>query len=137
MKWSIPERIVEQGREYMQEGRVLSIVQNPEKRIWLSEVLGEELYLVELDGTAKEQDVCECQYWMEHGYCKHTVAVELALKQQACQELFKRIKQSVLRKQIDQQLKCLQRLCQIKQSFCRSSLAAFTFRISFRCDRNE
>lgn len=48
MKWSIPERIVEQGREYMQEGRVLSIVQNPEKRIWLSEVLGEELYLVEL-----------------------------------------------------------------------------------------
>ena len=40
MKWSIPERIVEQGREYMQEGRVLSIVQNPEKRIWLSEVLG-------------------------------------------------------------------------------------------------
>ena len=42
MKWSIPERIVEQGREYMQEGRVLSIVQNPEKRIWLSEVLGEE-----------------------------------------------------------------------------------------------
>ena len=53
MKWSIPERIVEQGREYMQEGRVLSIVQNPEKRIWLSEVLGEELYLVELDGTAK------------------------------------------------------------------------------------
>ena len=59
MKWSIPERIVEQGREYMQEGRVLSIVQNPEKRIWLSEVLGEELYLVELDGTAKEQDVCE------------------------------------------------------------------------------
>ena len=51
MKWSIPERIVEQGREYMQEGRVLSIVQNPEKRIWLSEVLGEELYLVELDGT--------------------------------------------------------------------------------------
>ena len=59
MKWSIPERIVEQGREYMQEGRVLSIVQNPEKRIWLSEVLGEELYLVELDGTAKEQDVCD------------------------------------------------------------------------------
>ena len=56
MKWSIPERIVEQGREYMQEGRVLSIVQNPEKRIWLSEVLGEELYLVEFDCTAKKQD---------------------------------------------------------------------------------
>ncbi len=46
----------------------------------------------------KEQDVCECQYWMEHGYCKHTVAVELALKQQACQELFKRIKQSSFEK---------------------------------------
>ena len=49
MKWSIPERIVEQGREYMQEGRVFSIVQNPEKRVWLSEVLGEELYLVNVN----------------------------------------------------------------------------------------
>lgn len=46
MKWSIPERIVEQGREYMQEGRVLSIVQNPEKRIWLSEVLGKNFILL-------------------------------------------------------------------------------------------
>lgn len=81
MKWSIPERIVERGRDYMKDGRVLSIVQNTEKRVWLAEVLGSELYLVELDGTTKEQDVCECPYWMEHGYCKHTVAVELALKQ--------------------------------------------------------
>lgn len=32
MKWSIPERIVEQGREYMQEGRVLSIVQKSRKK---------------------------------------------------------------------------------------------------------
>ena len=98
----------------------------------MSEVLGEELYLVELDGTAKEQDVCECQYWMEHGYCKHTVAVELALKQQACQELFKRIKQSVLRKQIDQQLKCLPKALPIKQSFCRSSLQPL--RLEFHLD---
>ncbi|MGH2131983.1 hypothetical protein ACQ10A_16180 [Enterococcus faecalis] len=47
MKWSNPERIVEQGREYKQEGRELSNVQNPEKRNWNSEVLGEEHYVDE------------------------------------------------------------------------------------------
>lgn len=87
MKWSIPERIVERGREYMKSGRVLSIVQNTEKKVWLAEVLGHELYLVKLDGTAKEQDICECPYWMEHKYCKHTVAVELALKQRGVSRL--------------------------------------------------
>ncbi len=39
MKWSIPERIVERGREYMKEGRVLSIVQDPEKKIWHAKYL--------------------------------------------------------------------------------------------------
>lgn len=81
MKWSIPERIVERGREYMKEGRVLSILQDTENKVWQAEVLGTELYRVQLDGTAKESDRCECPYWMDHGFCKHTVAVELSLRQ--------------------------------------------------------
>ena len=80
MKWSIPERIVSKGRKYMEEGRVLSIVADESQQIWHAEVLGSERYLVELDATAKEEDYCQCPYWQEHGYCKHTVAVELALK---------------------------------------------------------
>jgi SNF2 family DNA or RNA helicase len=89
MKWSIPERIVERGREYMKEGRVLSIVQDPEKKLWHAEVLGSELYRVQLDGTAKENDICECPYWMDHGYCKHTVAVELSLRQKGTSRIIK------------------------------------------------
>jgi SNF2 family DNA or RNA helicase len=89
MRWSIPEKIVEQGREYMKNGRVISIVQNTDKQVWLAEVLGSELYLVELDGTSKEQDVCECSYWLEHKYCKHTVAVELALKQRGVSRIMR------------------------------------------------
>lgn len=81
MKWSIPEKIVERGRTYVSEGRVLSVVQDIRRMVWVAEVLGSDMYLVELDGTTKEKDVCECPYWLEHGYCKHTVAVELSLKQ--------------------------------------------------------
>ena len=43
--------------------------------------MGHELYLVELDGTAREADTCQCLFWQEKGYCKHTVAVELYLRQ--------------------------------------------------------
>lgn len=81
MKWSIPERIVDRGRNYMKEGRVLSVVQDNSKNVWHAEVLGKERYFVQLDGTSKEEDQCECAYWEEHGYCKHTVAVELYLRQ--------------------------------------------------------
>ena len=36
--------------------------------------------MVDLAGTAKEVDFCQCPYWEEHKYCKHTVAVELYLR---------------------------------------------------------
>ncbi|MEI5995147.1 DEAD/DEAH box helicase [Candidatus Enterococcus mansonii] len=89
MKWSIPERIVERGRDYMKEGRVLSIVQDAERKVWHAEVLGKELYRVQLDGTPKENDICECPYWMDHGFCKHTVAVELSLRQKGTSRIIK------------------------------------------------
>ncbi|SFH67384.1 DEAD/DEAH box helicase [Pisciglobus halotolerans] len=80
MKWSIPERIIEQGRKLVDDKRVLSIHSILEKRIWTAEVLEDDVYQVELDGTTKEEDFCSCDYWKNHGHCKHTVAVELALR---------------------------------------------------------
>lgn len=80
MKWSIPEKVIARGRQYLQEDRVLSVVPDQEENVWHAEVLGSELYLVDLDGTAKEIDYCQCPYWEEHHYCKHTVAVELYLR---------------------------------------------------------
>lgn len=82
MKWSIPERIVEKGRRYLNEGRVLSVTADEKEKIWHAQVMGHELYLVDLDGTPKEKDTCQCLFWQEKGYCKHTVAVELYLRQQ-------------------------------------------------------
>ncbi|GCF94035.1 Snf2 family helicase [Enterococcus florum] len=94
MRWSIPEKVIERGRTYLKEGRVLSVIPDAARRVWHGEVLGSELYLVDLDGSGKENDICECPYWEEHGYCKHTVAVELYLRDkglsrivQASQEL--------------------------------------------------
>ncbi|NLM67798.1 MAG: DEAD/DEAH box helicase family protein [Enterococcus sp.] len=85
MKWSIPERVVEKGRDYLKAGRVLSAVPDNENQVWRAEVLGSELYRVDLDATAKEEDYCQCPYWEEHHYCKHTVAVELYLRQKGLQ----------------------------------------------------
>lgn len=82
MKWSIPERTIDKGRAYVNEGRVLSVIPDPEKQVWHAEVLGSERYRVELDATTKEEDYCQCPYWEEHHYCKHTVAVELFLRKQ-------------------------------------------------------
>lgn len=82
MKWSIPEKVIERGRTYLNEGRVLSVIPDPERKVWHAEVLGSELYLVDLDATAKEIDYCQCPYWEEHHYCKHTIAVELYLRKQ-------------------------------------------------------
>jgi SNF2 family DNA or RNA helicase len=82
VKWSIPEKVIERGRTYLNEGRVLSVTPDPANKVWHAVVLGSEEYLVDLDATAKEEDYCQCPYWEEHHYCKHTVAVELFLRQQ-------------------------------------------------------
>lgn len=80
MKWSIPERLIEEGRSLVDEKRVLSINASIEEKIWTADVLDDDRYRIELDGTTREQDFCECDYWKNHGFCKHTVAVELELK---------------------------------------------------------
>ncbi len=90
MKWSIPEKVVEEGREYAKDGRVVSISKNEEQQLWYADVVGSEVFHIELDGTAKEEDVCQCQYWLQHGFCKHTVAVELALRNQGLNRYIKK-----------------------------------------------
>lgn len=89
MRWSIPEKVIERGRTYLKEGRVLSVEADPARRVWHGEVLGSELYLVDLDGSGKENDICACPYWEEHGYCKHTVAVELYLREKGLSRVIK------------------------------------------------
>lgn len=81
MRWSIPEKVIERGRDYLKEGRVLSVVPDTEKEVWHAEVMGSMLYMVDLDGSGKEDDRCQCPYWEEHGYCKHTISVELYLRE--------------------------------------------------------
>ena len=66
MKWSIPEKVVEEGREYAKDGRVVSISKNEEQQVWYADVVGSEVFHIELDGTAKEEDVCQCPYWHQH-----------------------------------------------------------------------
>ena len=34
MRWSIPEKVIERGRTYLKEGRVLSVEADPARRVW-------------------------------------------------------------------------------------------------------
>ena len=81
MKWSMPDKLIQEGREYVNEDRVLSVQPDFHTQVWHCEVLGSKMYHVTLDGTAREQDLCQCKYWKNHQYCKHTIAVELYLKE--------------------------------------------------------
>ncbi|MFZ2452944.1 MAG: SNF2 helicase associated domain-containing protein, partial [Trichococcus flocculiformis] len=81
MKWSMPDKLIQEGREYVNEDRVLSVQPDFHTQVWHCEVLGSKMYHVTLDGTAREQDQCQCKYWKNHQYCKHTIAVELYLKE--------------------------------------------------------
>ncbi|MHC5374015.1 DEAD/DEAH box helicase [Enterococcus sp. LJL120] len=89
MKWSIPEKVIKRGREYLEAGRVLSVEPDYVNRVWHGEVLGSETYHVTLDGTTKEEDICQCPYWQDHHYCKHTVAVELYLRKEGLNRIIK------------------------------------------------
>lgn len=97
MKWSIPERIVQQGRDYVREQRVVEIKQDMENHVWRAEVIGSTIYHVVLDGSPREKDQCECAYWQERGYCAHTVAVELALKEKGIDRVIKAASTSIPR----------------------------------------
>lgn len=93
MKWSIPEKMVDQGRKYADEGRVVAISQDLDENVWHAEVIGTEVYQVVLDGTPKEEDRCTCSEWPKKGYCKHTVAVEFTLRKKGLNRVLKQNKQ--------------------------------------------
>lgn len=80
MKWSIPSTIIDLGRNLVKEERVLKVIPDNEQQRWHAEVLDNATYAVSLDGTAKEEDICQCENWQKKGFCQHTVAVELFLK---------------------------------------------------------
>ena len=82
MRWSIPEKVIEAGRQCVAEQRVLSVVPVCDEGMWHAEVRDGMTYQVFLDGSTKECDQCQCAYWQQYGYCEHTVAVELYLRQQ-------------------------------------------------------
>lgn len=79
MHKKIPDQIIERGRIYAAAGNVVSVSENVKDRAWYAKVIGQKAYHVKIDGSGKYKDVCTCPYWAEHGYCKHTVAVETYL----------------------------------------------------------
>ena len=89
MKWTIPERIIQRGRKYADEGRVVKITQDMVQELWHAEVIGSKIYDVTLDGSPLEEDLCTCPYWQDKGFCKHTVAVELALRDKGLKRVLK------------------------------------------------
>ncbi|AMB98836.1 hypothetical protein AWM75_01980 [Aerococcus urinaehominis] len=80
MKWSIPSHIIDEARGLVDDGRVLKVVPNETDQIWQGEVLDNKLYYVALDGGPKEHDQCQCDIWEKRGFCPHTVAVELFMR---------------------------------------------------------
>lgn len=87
MKWTISERCISLARQLVEEDRVVDIQPYPLEQKWEADVIDDKVYRVILDGTAREQDKCQCDYYRAHSYCPHTVAVELALSQREIDRL--------------------------------------------------
>lgn len=81
MKWTISERVMNAARTLVAENRIIDIMPLVDQNIWLADVMDDQLYHVELDGSPKEQDRCTCDNWTKQHYCQHTVACELYLQQ--------------------------------------------------------
>lgn len=81
MKWSIPTHLIEEGRQLVDNEAIKRVIPDAKKQEWYAEVFDERWYYVTLDGTAKEKDSCQCDVWQQKGYCRHTVSVELFLKE--------------------------------------------------------
>lgn len=81
MKWSIPTRLIEEGRQLVDEQAIKRVIPDTNRQTWYAEVFDEQWFYVGLDGTAREEDRCQCDMWQQKGYCKHTVSVELFLKE--------------------------------------------------------
>jgi len=76
--WFQPH-ILERGRTYFDEGRVLELEQTEDG--YTATVDGTEEYEVEilLDGDSIEDMLCDCPYAEDGNYCKHMAAVLFAV----------------------------------------------------------
>lgn len=89
MKWTISERCIRQARQLVDEKRVIDVTPDTMHHRWLADVIADRIYHVILDGTAQEKDICQCDYWKQHGYCEHTVAVEIQLNDKKIDRLMR------------------------------------------------
>ncbi|MCZ0716758.1 SNF2-related protein [Aerococcus kribbianus] len=89
MKWSIASKTMEEGRELVNQDRVIKLVPDETETVWRAEIIDDQTYKVILDGTAKEEDYCSCDAFAKKGYCKHTVAAELFLRELGMTRVFK------------------------------------------------
>lgn len=80
MKWSIPTKTIAEGRKLSDEGRVTKVYPVEAENVWRAEVIDDQKYYVILDGSGKEEDICQCDEWFKKHFCVHTVAVELFLQ---------------------------------------------------------
>lgn len=111
MQWSIPNQLIEQARTLVNEDRIIEVIPNKDSMTWEMMVMTDRIYHVTLDGTEKEQDQCECLLFQEKGYCIHTVASELYLKQQYRSRRLTQQTQALQTSRLDH----LQSLLQLKQ----------------------
>ena len=44
MRWSIPNKMIMEARELVDQGRVLKVIPNEDKHIWRSEVIDDKKY---------------------------------------------------------------------------------------------
>ena len=89
MKWSISSKIIDEAHQLVNDERIIKLVPDETETVWRSEVVDDKTYKVILDGTAKEEDVCQCDVWEKKGYCRHTVATELFLRELDMTRVFK------------------------------------------------
>ena len=90
MQWSIPNQVIDQARELIKRDRILEVVPDEDSWQWDAMVMSDCVHHVLLDGTSKEKDWCDCPSFQEKGYCIHTVACELFLKEKYGSRLLKK-----------------------------------------------
>ncbi|WP_025728255.1 DEAD/DEAH box helicase [Atopobacter phocae] len=81
MKWSVPDHLIESAKQLVEEKRIVKIGAAKDFPAFFAQVIDDRNYRVQIDGTGKEEDTCQCAYWQAHHFCVHTVAVELELRQ--------------------------------------------------------
>lgn len=81
MKWNVSPKIIAEAKQLIDEGRLHHLQPFHDEAAFRFQCIDDRPYQVLLDGTGKERDQCDCNDFQEKGYCRHTVAGELVLRQ--------------------------------------------------------